>query len=140
MAPRQANDNSSYSNSAALLDFAPLFCSSCRMSDAAAASSRLQQLQRKWDSVGRVPRSNIREVEDRIKKLEQHVRSLQDKHWKSTDPEKEARSSGLRKQLEESISAITAELAQAEAEGNSKLAEELRENLVSQESWLQVIG
>ncbi|CAI8983850.1 hypothetical protein EMIT0P218_70080 [Pseudomonas sp. IT-P218] len=37
--PNQANDNSSYSKPPALLDFAPLFCSSCRMSDALAASS-----------------------------------------------------------------------------------------------------
>ena len=108
--------------------------------EAAAASSRLQQLQKKWDAVGRVPRANVREVEDRIKKLEQHVRSLQDKHWKSTDPEKEARSSGLRKQLEESISVLTAEMAQAEAAGDSKRLEELRKNLASQESWLQAIG
>lgn len=108
--------------------------------DAHAASSRLQQLQKKWDAVGRVPRANLREVEDRIKKLEQHVRSLQDKHWKSTDPEKEARSSGLRKQLEESISALTAELAQAEAAGDSKQVEAIKKNLASQESWLQVIG
>ena len=108
--------------------------------DAVAASSRLQQLQKKWDTVGRVPRANIREVEDRIKKLEQHVRSLQDRHWKSTDPEKEARSSSLRKQLEESISGLTAELAQAEASGNLKRVEELRKSLASQESWLHAIG
>ncbi|PNB76209.1 hypothetical protein C1X64_00555 [Pseudomonas sp. GW456-E7] len=38
-APHQANDNSSYSNSYPLLDFAPLFCSSCRIPDALAASS-----------------------------------------------------------------------------------------------------
>ena len=66
--------------------------------DHAKAREQLLALQRAWDKIGKVPRSSMREVENRFKKLEAHVRTLADEHWRDNNPETQARASGLRNQ------------------------------------------
>src|SRR6185437_3303403 len=65
------------------------------VTDREKARKALVELQRRWDAIGKVPRDAIRTVEDRMRKVETHVRKLDDDHWKRTDPEKQARSEGL---------------------------------------------
>ena len=52
------------------------------------AKSALLGIQRKWDAIGKVPRDSIRTVEDRLRKVETHVRKLDEDHWNKSDPEK----------------------------------------------------
>ena len=95
--------------------------------DHVAARKQLTALQLKWDEVGRVPRESLREIEARLKKIEDHVKSLEDEHWQKTNPETQARSEGLRGQLEASIAELQAEIAaatdkKAKSEAEQKLA------------------
>ena len=65
-----------------------------------------------------MPRDQVRPVEDRLRKVEQHVASLEQEHWRRTNPETKARSEGLASQLTAAIAKLEAELADAEATGD----------------------
>lgn len=105
--------------------------------DLVAARKRLTELQLKWDEVGRVPRESVRDIEGRIRKIEDHVKSLEDEHWRKTNPETKARSEGLRGQLEASIAELKAEIENAK---DAKSKKEAEQKLATQESWLAAIG
>ena len=104
------------------------------------ARKTLSDIQRRWDAIGKVPRDAIRTVEDRLRKVEAHVRKLDDDHWKRTDPEKEARSSGLAAQLEASIEKLERELEAAKAAGDTRRISDAEDKLAAQRVWLGAIG
>ena len=106
-------------------------------SDRVVARKRLTELQLKWDEIGRVPREAVREVEHRLRAVEDHVKSLEDDHWRKTNPETKARSEGLRGQLEASIADLKAEIEQAK---DAKAKAEAEQKLVTQQSWLDALG
>lgn len=105
--------------------------------DRVAARKRLTALQIKWDEIGRVPRESLREIEGRLGKIEDHVKSLEDEHWRKTNPETKARSEGLRGQLEASIAELEAEIANA---SDPKKRSEAEQKLATQQSWLAALG
>ena len=108
-----------------------------QMTDRAKAREALLSIQRRWDEVGRVPRESLREVEDRMRKLETHVRELDEQHWSSTSPERKARSEGLVGQLEEAIEKLEAELAET---GDARRKAEIEAELQTKRTWLEVVG
>ncbi|MRG58567.1 DUF349 domain-containing protein [Agromyces sp. CFH 90414] len=108
--------------------------------DPAAARATLSRLQRRWDEIGKVPRDQVRPVEDRLRKVEQHVRSLEDERWQREDPEKKARSEGMLGQLQDAIAKLEADLAAAEASGDRKAAAEAKEALEARKAWLKAVG
>lgn len=105
--------------------------------DRVAARKRLTDLQLKWDEIGRVPRESVREVEVRLRKAEDHVRALEEDHWQKSNPETQARSAGLRGQLEASINELKEEIEQA---NNAKSKAEAEKKLATQQSWLAAIS
>lgn len=105
-----------------------------------AARKMLTAIQLRWDEIGRVPREALREIEGRLRKIEDHVKHLEDDHWKKTNPETKARSEGLRGQLEDSISELTAEIEAAKAAGDAKTVTEAESKLATQQSWLAALG
>jgi hypothetical protein len=111
-----------------------------QMTDRDRARKALGDVQRRWDAIGKVPRDSIRTVEDRMRKIEAHVRKLDDDHWSRTDPEKQARSSGLAAQLEASIEKLEKELAAAKAAGDKKKIADAEDKLAAQKVWLSAIG
>lgn len=104
--------------------------------DHQAARKRLTDLQLKWDEIGRVPRESVREVEGRLREVEDHVKALEDEHWRRTNPETKARSEGLRGQLEASIADLRLEIANAK---DAKAKAEAEQKLATQESWLAAL-
>lgn len=104
------------------------------------ARQSLNKLQLRWDEIGRVPRDQVRPVEDRLRKVENHVRSLETEHWEREDPEKKARSEGLLGQLSDAIEKLEAELAAAEAAGDAKAVAAAKEALDARRAWLKAVG
>lgn len=104
------------------------------------ARQSLNKLQLRWDEIGRVPRDQVRPVEDRLRKVENHVRSLETEHWEREDPEKKARSEGLLGQLSDAIEKLEAELATAEAAGDAKAVAAAKEALDARRAWLKAVG
>ena len=108
--------------------------------DYAQARATLNGLQKRWDAAGKVPRAKIREVEDRMKKVETAVRKLEEAHWDKSNPEKQARSEGLAGQIESKIAALEAERDAAQAAGDSVRAAAIDEDIAAQRSWLAVLS
>lgn len=118
----------------ALLDEA---ASLLQETDRVAARKRLTEFQLRWDEIGRVPRESLRDLEGKLRKIEDHVKHLEDEHWRRTNPETKARSEGLRGQLEASIAELEAEIAAAT---DAKVRAEAEAKLATQRSWLAAIG
>ena len=108
--------------------------------DAPSARSRLTTIQRRWDAAGKVPREQIRVVEDRLRKVEQHVASLEQDHWRRTNPETKARSEGLASQLTSAIAKLESELAEARAAGDPRRIKDAEDALNARRIWLDAIG
>lgn len=107
------------------------------ITDHAAARKQLTAIQLRWDEVGRVPRESLRDTEGALRRVEDHVKGLEEEHWRKSNPETKARSEGLRGQLEASIAELEAEIAGAK-DAKSKAAAE--EKLATQQSWLAALG
>lgn len=105
--------------------------------DRVAARKRLTELQIKWDEIGRVPRESLRDIEGRLRRIEDHVKGLEDEHWRASNPETKARSEGLRGQLESSIAQLNDEIAAAK---DPKAKAEAEQKLATQQSWLAALG
>ncbi|WP_195706709.1 DUF349 domain-containing protein [Paramicrobacterium fandaimingii] len=104
------------------------------------AKSQLLSVQRRWEEIGRVPRDKVKTVEERLRRVEQAVRKLDEEHWRKNDPETKARTEGLAAQLHDSIAKLESELADAEAKGDRKRVDEANEALRTQRQWLNAIG
>ena len=104
------------------------------------AKSALLGIQRKWDAIGKVPRDSVRPVEDRLRKVETHVRKLDEDHWNKSDPEKVARSEGMASQLAAAIEKLERELAEAKDKGDARKIKDAEDALAARRAWLDAIG
>lgn len=108
--------------------------------DKTEARSKLQSIQRRWDEIGKVPRDQIKSIEDRLRKVENAVRKLEEDHWQRNNPEKKARSEGLAAQLHASIAKLEDELEAAKAGGDASKVKAAEEALEAQKTWLKALG
>jgi len=120
----------------ALLDeAAPLLTATDRVQ----ARTTLSSIQRRWEAAGKVPRDQVRVVEDRLRQIELAVKKLEEDHWNRTDPEKKARSEGLAAQLEQAIAGLEADLAAATAAKDARKIAEITEALEARRAWLSAV-
>ncbi|TFB55611.1 DUF349 domain-containing protein [Cryobacterium tagatosivorans] len=108
--------------------------------DRARARETLTSIQRRWDAIGKVPRDQVKVVDERLRKVEAAVRKLDDEHWKRNNPETKARAEGLAGQLNDAIAKLEAELAAAEESKDAKAIAEATEALETRKAWLKAIG
>jgi hypothetical protein len=111
-----------------------------RVTDRRQARELLTEVQRRWDVIGKVPRDHVRPVEDRLRKVEAHVRKLDEDHWHTTNPERVERSAGFAGQLQESIAKLERSLEDAKASGDKKRIAEAEQALSTQKAWLAALG
>ncbi len=107
--------------------------------DRVAARNTLTNIQKRWDPIGKVPRDQMKTVEDRLRAIETAVRKLEDDHWNTSNPEKKARSEGLAAQLESAIAGLEADLAAARAAKDEAKVAELTEALEARRAWLAAV-
>lgn len=105
------------------------------LTDKERASVRLRLFHTRFASLGPVPKKDSRSIDDQVKKLDTHVRSLEQEFWSKNDPEKRARSESMAGQLVATIERLEAQLA--DATGTAK--EALEEELTTKKAWLAVI-
>jgi hypothetical protein len=108
------------------------------VTDVEAAKRAFRDLADRWDAAGKVPRDRMKELEARIRKVEQTIRSLEEEKWQKSDPEKSARADDMVSKLEAAISDIEADLEKARAAGNEKKVKDLEDNLASRQSFLDM--
>ncbi len=136
-----AKDNEEYSANLQLklelLDEAePLL----KATDRESARAALLSIQQRWDEIGRVPREQVRVIEDRLRKVEAAVRKLDEDHWERNNPEKKARTEGLASQLTDAIAKLEQELEEAKATGDQRKVKEAQEALDARKVWLDALG
>jgi hypothetical protein len=108
--------------------------------DRVVARNTLTNIQRRWDAIGKVPRDQVRSVEDRLRKIEQSVKALEDAHWSTSNPEKKARSEGLASQLHDAIAQLERQLEDAKTAKDTQAIAELSEALDARRAWLAAVG
>lgn len=108
--------------------------------DRARARETLSSIQRRWDAIGKVPRDQVKALDERLRKVEAAVRKLDDDHWKRNNPETKARAEGLAGQLHDAIAKLEAELAEAQASKDAAAIAEATEALAARKAWLKAIG
>ncbi len=106
--------------------------------DLDAAKRSFRDIAERWEAAGKVPRDRIKDLEGRLRKVEQQIRTAEDEQWKRTDPEKSARADDMVSKLEAAIAAIESDLAAARAADDPKRVQELEDNLASRQSFLDM--
>jgi hypothetical protein len=109
-----------------------------REGDLEAVKRAFRDLSERWDAAGKVPRDRMKDLEGRIRKVEQAIRTVEDEQWKKSDPEKSARADDMISKLEKAIADIQADLDKAKAAGNDKKVTQLEENLASRQQFLDM--
>jgi len=108
------------------------------VTDLEAAKRGFRAIAERWEAAGKVPRERIKDLEGRMRSVEQAIRTIEDEQWRKSDPEKSARADGMVAQLEAAIAQVEADLAKAREAGNEKLVKDLEENLASRQSFLDM--
>ena len=80
----------------------------------------------------------MKELEGRMRAVEQAIRVVEDEQWRRSDPEKSARADDMVSKLEAAIAKAEADLEKARAAGDDKKIAELEENLTSRRSFLDM--
>lgn len=106
------------------------------VTDLAAARSSFREIAERWDGAGKVPRDRVKELEGRLRKVEQAIRGVEDDRWRRSNPEARARAADTVAQLEASIADLQAAHDKAVAAGNTKKADEAAAAVEARRSWL----
>lgn len=107
--------------------------------DLTATRNKLRQIQDAWDEAGKVPRADIQRTEARLRAVEQAVRDAEQAEMRRTDPEMKARVEGATAQLLDSITALEADLAAAQAAGNARKVKDAEAALATRRQWLDAV-
>ncbi|WP_107774232.1 DUF349 domain-containing protein [Nocardioides sediminis] len=108
------------------------------VTDLDAAKRAFRDIADKWDAAGKVPRDRMKELEGRIRKVEQAIRSVEDDQWRRSDPEKSARADDMVSKLEAGIAETQAKLDKAQAAGDTKRAKDLESELANKQAFLDM--
>jgi hypothetical protein len=100
--------------------------------DLDAARAQLHRIQERWEEVGKVPRERIRELEGKLRAVEEKVRQAADTQWRKTDPEAEARAAQFRERVEQ----FEAQASKARAAGDKRRAEQAEAQAAQWREWL----
>jgi hypothetical protein len=107
------------------------------VTDLEAAKKAFREIADRWDAAGKVPRDRMKELEGRIRKVEQAIRGVEDEQWRRSDPEKSARADDMVSKLQQAIEKVEVDLDKARAAGNEKKVRDLEENLESRRAFLE---
>jgi hypothetical protein len=97
-----------------------------------AARAALHRIQDQWDQVGKVPRERVRDLEGKLRSIEERIRSAADAQWRRSDPEAEARAAQFRERVEQ----FEAQAAKARAAGDRRRAEQAEAQAAQWREWL----
>jgi polyhydroxyalkanoate synthesis regulator phasin len=106
------------------------------VTDLKAAKESFRDIAERWDAAGKVPRERMKELEGRIRRVEQAIRGVEDDEWRRSNPEARARAADTVSQLEASIAELQAKHDRAVAAGNTQKAEEHATAMEARKAWL----
>jgi hypothetical protein len=98
-----------------------------------AAKAQLRKLQDQWDEIGKVPRERIRELDGRLKAIQDRVRTAEESKWRRTDPEAQARAAQFRERVEQ----FETQAEKARAAGDERRAKEAEQQAAQWREWME---
>lgn len=105
------------------------------VSDPVKARKAFRALQGEFAAIGHVPRADKPKLDAAMAKVEDAIRSSEQDQWRRSDPERNARAADLVSKYEDSVAAIEAKLATAQAQGADTA--DLEATLASQRALLE---
>lgn len=135
----EAEDEANKDNGEAKRQLITEFSDILSLSDHREALERLRLFHDRFRQIGPAPRALVKQLDQDIKKFDQHVKKLEAEHWEKTNPEKEARSQSFLEQIDSQISALELEKAQAEKDGDTARVHALTEELETKITWKRVL-
>ena len=105
--------------------------------DADVAKRGFRELRTKWDLLGNVAKADERRIDDGIRAIERHVRTLETDHLERTNPAKVALREGFAAQVEASIAQLE---AQAAGLSDADAMARIQSEIASKKEWLAAIG
>jgi hypothetical protein len=106
------------------------------VTDWKAAREALRSVHERWEAAGRIPRDSVREVEARLRRVEEQVRSAEQAEWQRTNPEARARAAETVERLLASIADLEAKAAGARERGDERSAARHDEAVQVRREWL----
>ncbi|GAA3851480.1 DUF349 domain-containing protein [Saccharothrix violaceirubra] len=100
--------------------------------DLETARQQLYRIQERWDAIGKVPRERVRELEGKLRSIEEKVRGAVDAQWRRSDPEAEARVAQFRERVEQ----FEAQAEKARSAGDKRRAEQAEAQAKQWREWL----
>ena len=92
----------------------------------------------RWDEAGKVPRERMKDLEGRMRAVEQAIRAVEDDQWSRSDPEKSARADDMIGKLEAGIADEQAKLDKARSAGDERMVKRLEESLGNKQAFLDM--
>ena len=102
------------------------------------AKKAFRDLAERWDAAGKVPRDRMKDLEGRIRKVEQAIRGVEDDQWRRSDPEKSARADDMVSKLEAGIAEAQARLDKARTTGDERRVKDLESELANKQAFLEM--
>jgi Domain of Unknown Function (DUF349) len=106
------------------------------VTDWKAAREALRSVHERWETAGRVPRDAVRELEARLRRVEEQVRSAEETEWQRTNPEARARAAETVDRLLASITDLEAKATAARERGDERGAARHDEAARVRHEWL----
>lgn len=136
-AAEEAESGPKIESKKALLEDAKAVADESNIKQARALLTRIQQ---QWDEIGRVfPREKERALDDKLRVIEQGLKSREEVDWKRNNPETKARANDMSQQLLDAIEKLEAEKNAAEKAGDKKAAKEAADALDARKAWLSAL-
>lgn len=90
----------------------------------------------KFSDLGHVPRKAMRDLDNRVRQVADKVAELEAEEWRRTDPEARQRAEDTVKLFQSQVDKLTADLADAEARGDTGKVRDTNKSLETYQSWL----
>lgn len=103
------------------------------------AKDALRSVQERWEAAGKVPRGDMRRIDDRLRSVERAVKDAEEAEWRRTDPRTKARVEGASSQLHSAIAGYEEDLEKARATGDPAKIAKAEAALEARREWLAVI-
>jgi hypothetical protein len=106
------------------------------VTDLRTAKEAFRAIADRWDAIGKVPRERIKDLEGRMRKIEQAIRGTEDDQWRRSNPEARARAADTVAQLESLLTGLERKRDAAAAAGNTRAAQEHTAAIEARQIWL----
>ena len=91
----------------------------------------------KFSDIGHVPRGAMRDVDNRVRRINDRVSELEAEEWRRTDPEARQRADDMVAKFQEQVDKLTKQLADAEAKGDQRKVKDAKKSLETYTAWLE---